>query len=390
MAAIGLAAPVAAADEILITEALAVRSTRRPDHGAENRCLNELARTMVERPAGMYQHFVELALELCAAGSAGISLLEVTEGGDTIFRWAALAGAFAPHLGGHTPRDFSPCGICLDRGQTILLDRPARRFDYFNAAEPAIVEGLIAPLYSHGGRALGTIWIVSHHQARRFDAEDARQIESLARFLALALENATLLQEKDLLLRELRHRSKNNLQMIVALLGLQRSKAADAAARRVLDDALARVRLLAGVQADLLNRDVESAGLAAIVERLCGQLAQAFASEHIAFAIEVEDVELDPDKVLAAALVVNELVTNAIKHAFPGATRGTISVKIESAAGEGLQIVVSDDGRPLCTDLRGLKVKSLGLGLIEALVSRLDGRVTYPTRTSKTFRVFVP
>ena len=66
--------------------------------------------------------------------------------GEPVFRWDALAGAFAPYVGGTTPRRFSPCGLCLDRDATILVSRPARVFRYFEAAEPEIVEGLIVPV----------------------------------------------------------------------------------------------------------------------------------------------------------------------------------------------------------------------------------------------------
>ena len=90
--------------------------------------------------------------------------------------------------GGFTPRDFSPCGICLDRGEPILLSNPGRLFTYFDQALPAIIEGLVLPLYGVGRRPIGTIWIVSHDAQHQFDQEHCRLMSRLADFSALAIE----------------------------------------------------------------------------------------------------------------------------------------------------------------------------------------------------------
>jgi signal transduction histidine kinase len=89
-------------------------------------------------------------------------------------------------VGGTTPRQFSPCGLCLDRDSAILVCRPARLFEYFDAASPPIVEGLIVPLRDARGRTVGTIWIVAHDEQRKLDATDVAILEQLASFFALA------------------------------------------------------------------------------------------------------------------------------------------------------------------------------------------------------------
>ena len=380
----------AAVDEILITSQLFQRARRDPGHAAENKALNELALLMVEQPAGMYQRLVDLAVYLCNAGSAGISLLETTSTGDIIFRWTALAGAFAPYVGGHTPRDFSPCGICLDRGETILLSWPARRFDYFNAVGVPIAEGLIIPLYAYGGKALGTIWIVSHDAKRRFDVEDARVMEALARFAALALEKDKLVQQKDLLLREMQHRSKNNLQMISSLLSLQRSKTGPAG-QQALDDALARVSLIVRAQSDMLSEGTTVGGnLSTVVRDMCARIAAAFGAENVEFDLEIEDVATQPSKVLPMSLIINELVTNALKHGFPDSSRGRICVQVRRSSQEELMLRITDDGAPFRGSVDELKDESLGLQLIEGLAAQLNGRVVYPGAGQKSFTVLIP
>ena len=173
--------------DVLITHELASRPRRKPDLAAEASAFRELSVLMLASPGRAIQRFLDLALDLCAAGTAGLSLLE-KDGAEAHFRWDSMAGALASHVGGTTPRDFSPCGLCLDVGRTILLRRPFQVFEYFNAAPEPLMEGLIVPLYDTGGSALGTLWVVHHDPARHFDAEDARVMEQLAVQLVLALK----------------------------------------------------------------------------------------------------------------------------------------------------------------------------------------------------------
>ena len=177
--------PITLAD-VVITGELQHRISRRPDYPAEIAALHALAQRLVDHPDTMLDHLMQIALQLCDAGTAGLSLLEQTPAGEVVFRWAAMAGALASHAGGSTPREFSPCGVCTDRGRPQLFYYPERYFIYFQAARPAIVEGLVIPIVWNG-EILGTIWIASHDDRRRFDGEDARVMESLASFAAAAL-----------------------------------------------------------------------------------------------------------------------------------------------------------------------------------------------------------
>ncbi|WP_204317437.1 hypothetical protein, partial [Serratia marcescens] len=76
-----------------------------------------------------------------------MSLLDENEAGQAEFSWEAIAGVLKDHVGGSTPRHSSPCALCLDAGRTILVSRPCEAFDYFNAAEQPLMEGLVVPLY---------------------------------------------------------------------------------------------------------------------------------------------------------------------------------------------------------------------------------------------------
>ena len=145
-----------------------------------------LARTMADSPERTLQQLVETALSLCRAQSAGISLLE-EENGSKIFRWHGVAGEYAPHLWGTTPRDFSPCGTVLDTNQVQLMSHLDRHFRYFADVKPSIAEALLVPFHA-GGEAVGTIWVISHDQSRQFDREDARVLTTLGEFAAAAYQ----------------------------------------------------------------------------------------------------------------------------------------------------------------------------------------------------------
>src|SRR6185369_17831699 len=129
---------------VIITDELSKRAARPPNHAALNSALVTLAQTMANSPERIFRHLVDTALELCQAQSAGISLLE-EDAGRPIFRWHALAGQYAPHVWGTTPRDFSPCGTVLDTDSVQLMSRLDRHFSYFAEVTPRIEEALLIP-----------------------------------------------------------------------------------------------------------------------------------------------------------------------------------------------------------------------------------------------------
>ncbi len=171
-------------ESVLRTEELQRRSTRPPNYEVETQALAALVVALAESPRTILQTLVEKVVEVLQAGSAGLSLL--TRDGER-FYWAAIAGAWAPHLGGGTPRDFGPCGDVLDCNRPMLFTRWERRYPYLSAATPLAEEGLLVPFYV-GGKAVGTIWAIAHDASRRFDAEDLRLLESLGRFASAAYQ----------------------------------------------------------------------------------------------------------------------------------------------------------------------------------------------------------
>lgn len=173
-------------ESVLITEELHSRGSRERNSEQESECLHRLVQAAALSPEALIDCFLKMPLDLCRAGTAGLSLLETDASGKPIFRWTNLAGKLANAVGGTTPRNFSPCGITLDRDSPQLFAYPGRYFTYFNQVAIPIIEGLVIPFHV-GPRTEGTIWIVSHDPESRFDAEDVRIMTSLAEFAGCAL-----------------------------------------------------------------------------------------------------------------------------------------------------------------------------------------------------------
>jgi signal transduction histidine kinase len=186
-----MASEPARLEDVLITEKLKSRRRRKPNAHAENAAMQGLARVMATAPKDLIDTLLRTALELCSAGTAGLSLLETPQQGDAIFRWTNLTGALSKHIGATTPRNFSPCGVTLDRSAPQLFVYPGRRFQYFNGLDFTIVEALVIPV-DLGGEVPGTIWVVSHDDEVKFDSEDARIMIGLADFTSCALRMTRL------------------------------------------------------------------------------------------------------------------------------------------------------------------------------------------------------
>lgn len=173
-------------ESVLCTEELNRRPARPPDYETENRALVTLAQALTDSPRTILQKMAEIMLETFRADSAGFSLLTKDDGGRR-FHWPAIAGVWKPHIGGGTPREFGPCGDVLDRNAPLLFRHFERRYTYFLPVTPPAEECLLVPFYVEG-KAVGTIWAITHDDRRKFDAEDMRQLVSLGRFASSAYQ----------------------------------------------------------------------------------------------------------------------------------------------------------------------------------------------------------
>ena len=165
---------------VVCTGELKQRPARAPDYESENRALLALAQAMADSPATILETLAETLLKVLQIGSAGISLL--AKDGQN-FVWSATAGLWRPYVGGSTPRHFSPSGDVLDGNAPLLFQKIESRYTYLLGITPRIEEALLVPFFIKG-KAVGSIWALSHDNQRKFDAEDLRQLESLSCFAA--------------------------------------------------------------------------------------------------------------------------------------------------------------------------------------------------------------
>jgi signal transduction histidine kinase len=187
-------------EDTLISGELRSRPCRTRNPEAESKAMRTLARVMAHSPRQLPDTLLRLAVELCGAGSAGISLVETPPESDPILRWTNVAGVLKEHVDGFTPRSFSPCGVALDRKSPQLFSYPARHFRYLSRVQVPVVEALVIPLIGAG--PIGTIWIFSHHEGTVFDSEDLRMMMDLADFTSSALRVIQFLDARCLALHD--------------------------------------------------------------------------------------------------------------------------------------------------------------------------------------------
>jgi hypothetical protein len=174
--------PSVSLDDVITTSQLSLRPSRSPDYRAEIQTIKILVTTMSENPHAFWRRLAEAALQLCRAGTAGVSLLDM-EGGQEVFTAEAVAGVLSKQLESTMARG-SPCGAAIDRDATQLMYLPERFFSNLRF-DPPILETLIIP-FRVQSRPAGTVWLAAHDDARKFDREDERIGRTLASFAAAA------------------------------------------------------------------------------------------------------------------------------------------------------------------------------------------------------------
>jgi len=193
----------------------------------------------------------------------------------------------------------------------------------------------------------------------------------------------------DLMLQEAIHRSANDLQLIVSLLAFESRRAKNSETRRVLTEATARVSVLARARTALLQQRQQTLGEA--LHQLCNALHSQAEPRSIIISLDVasDPIGLSDDQITTLAMVTNELVTNAIKHAFPADRGGRICVSLRQHDKRHFEIVVYDNGLPFpqVGDRAG---GGLGLDLVERLLDPIGGQITLPANGRKCFEIRVP
>ncbi|MDP9114192.1 MAG: PAS domain S-box protein [Acidobacteriota bacterium] len=287
--------------------------------------------------------------------------------------------------------------VAVEAGQTIILfNRRAEAMFGYRADE--VVGQPLALLFAEEGKE--SRW------RRKNGTEFAR--ESLpfnitwngCVFLAYILHDVALptvteerlratLREKEVLIEEVHHRVKNNLQVITSLLGLQARTIKDAATRKKFEESRYRIQAMAILHQILY----ESSSLAEIdfadyVRRLVEHLVRSYgADSRIHTEVRLETLRCHRDVALPCGLIVNELLSNAFKYAFPGGTTGDIRVVLRRGSLGKVHLTVRDDGIGLPPGLDWKTSPTLGLRLVRTLARQIDAEVKTSGRAGTLFSI---
>ncbi|MET0794299.1 MAG: histidine kinase dimerization/phosphoacceptor domain -containing protein, partial [Polyangiaceae bacterium] len=220
-------------------------------------------------------------------------------------------------------------------------------------------------------------------------------LKLLASQAATSLENASLeeenasLAEKDSLLKEVHHRVKNNLQLIGSMLSLQASRIKDPAVAELFADSRNRVRSMALVHENLYRAgNFSKIPMASHIRALCAELTRAYLtpSKPVELIIQVGDMHLDMNRAVACGLIINELLSNALKHAFPQGRAGCVQITVELSNGR-YSVRVQDDGIGLPEGFDFGRSDSLGLQLVGDLTRQLRGTIRVLRDGGTTFAI---
>ena len=210
---------------------------------------------------------------------------------------------------------------------------------------------------------------------------------------ARTAELRAALKEREVLLQEVHHRVKNNLQVISSLISMQVRSLPRHAGRDALEECRTRVQAIALIHEKLYqSRDYARVPFSEYARSLAGNVFEAagVAPESVSLELAIEDVVLAVDKAIPCGLILNELMTNALKHAFRNGQSGTIRVELTSVGGGELRLVVADNGVGLPAGLDLERTPSLGLQLVRMLAQQLGAGLEVEASGGTIFRLTVP
>lgn len=241
----------------------------------------------------------------------------------------------------------------------------------------------------------------AHDQLEERVAKRTRELERANKELLVEINERAVvekqltraLREREILLREIHHRVKNNLNVVYGLLALQKRRLNDVAAVAALADSQQRVKVMATVHETLYeSTNVSYVQVDEFVMRIVSDLASAYTLDPSRIRIEtsLDAFVLGLEQAIPVGLILNELITNALKHAFPDARRGVVRVDVVLMENDAIELCVRDDGIGMKAGRAGEQSRTLGLRLVDALSHQLDGRVEYVVDQGTRARVSFP
>ena len=236
----------------------------------------------------------------------------------------------------------------------------------------------------YGGTLVGQIAIAN--SARDYTDEDLKMARRLGSIYAIAIvrfrdENMLMksLEEKTVLIKELHHRVKNNMQVISSLISLQALRIDDEKYRGIFQESSNRIQAMAMVHEKMYHSgDMAQIDFSQYVREIAERLLFSFSLDQGQVALEVNanNMFLGIDEAIPCGIIINELITNAFKHAFRDGRRGKLSISFTRGDDGRRRLVVHDDGPGIPGELIGATDKSLGMQIITALTRQLNGNLS--------------
>jgi two-component sensor histidine kinase len=362
--------------EVFITDELFRRAPPDPDYLREKLAIQDLASQMSDHPAEVLPRLVRLAMEICGADSAGISILEQEA---EQFRWFALSGVLARFEGATTPRNFSPCGICLDTNGPVLMARPERAYDWIRDAGISVPEVLLVPLTVKDAQAVGTLWIVAD-DSYHFDSGHARVMTELASFSGIALRMiqteerlSEALAQQEILTKEMSHRVKNLFAVTDSMVRMtsRASKTKDELTEKLSGRLHALANANALVRRSFGDAHVERVEFGELIHRVLRP------HDHAHVTLDGPPVPLGEQSINNLALVFHELATNGAKYGALSAENGSVYVHWESVD-QTFKLTWTESGGPKAVEP---SAQGFGSGLVSRTIKQIGGEIQYDWRS---------
>jgi len=198
------------------------------------------------------------------------------------------------------------------------------------------------------------------------------------------------LREKEVLLQEIHHRVKNNMQIVISLLRLQSRKVEDKNMQEMFRECQNRIRIMALIHEKLYqSKDFARINFAQYIDGLMVHVFQSYSvdSNLIAMKTDLEEVFFNLNQAIPCGLIVNELLSNSIKHAFPEGKKGEIRIKLHSDKKGVITLVVSDNGIGFPKNIDFRKAQSLGLQMVNDLTNQINGTIELDRKGGTAFKV---
>lgn len=293
----------------------------------------------------------------------------------------------------------SPAGFALRTGKPVISNHLENE-QRFRTPELLVEHGIrraMNVILQGDGSPFGVLEVDSRSEGE-FGEHDLAFLQGAANILGMAIEQQRYqkklkeaLDRHQVLLKEVNHRVKNSLQVVTSMLRLQANAVGDPELSERLNEASSRISTVGHAYERLAyHADYEDIGLVSYLREVLNDLESAVSPCRLHFAAP-EEIPFSADRAILIALIVNELVSNAGKYAYPGRSEGPIWVEVVRKDERAIQVSVRDEGVGLPTGFDPTTSKRLGTRLINALSKQLDAELTRPTDTVGThFTMLVP